>query len=331
MDTGVTTSSILQTLQQLDGHEFEHFVAELWSRRGWNTDVTAQSGDKGIDVIATKAFPYPKKHLIQTKRYRDTNSVSGPELQKYASLKQRENVDEVVIITTSGFTNQAEVIADDFNIKLIDGETLQRLIREMSAEDLVATYADGAEIPDRPYTETISAFESASPTTIVAECDLFRADLVGYEWVTSSDPAVRKPAEFDGPFFAFEFTNLVDYDLRLHPWEDFTVYDDRGRSYTQELRFSRNGYFPGDWQVKQPVIPAAGTAKFAFYVGGVESDVSRIRFRNNTHLLLDEYDREADGLSRADLLRKVEWMMYLSEERKAEVPDLPPELAAAVK
>lgn len=331
MDTGVSTSSIRQTLQQLDGHEFEHFIADLWSRRGWNTEVTAQSGDKGIDVIATKAFPYPKKILIQTKRYCDTNSVSGPELQKYASLKQRENVDEVVIITTSGFTNQADVIADDFNIKLIDGGTLQRLIREMAAEDLVATYADGNEVPDRPYTETISAFEPTSPTTIVAECELFRATLVGYEWVTSSDPTVREPTEFDGPFFAFEFTNLVDYDLSLLPWRDFTVSDDRGRRYTQERRFSRNSYFPGDWQVKQPVIPAAGNAKFAFYVAGVAGDVSKIRFRNDTHLLLDDYDRESDEFSSAELLRTIEWVMFLSEERTADVPDLPPELAAAVK
>jgi hypothetical protein len=331
MDTGVAMSSILQTLQQLDGHEFEHFIADLWSRRGWSTDVTAQSGDKGIDVIATKAFPYPKKVLIQTKRYRDTNSVSGPELQKYASLKQRENVDEVVIITTSGFTNQADIIADDFNIKLIDGETLQRLVGEMAAEDLVATYADGTEIPDGPYTENIGAFESTSPTTIVAECELFRAELVGYEWVTSSDPAVRKPSEFDGPFFAFEFTNLVEYDLSLHPWEDFTVYDDRGRTYTQAMRFSRNSYFPGDWQVKQPILPAAGTAKVAFYVDGVAGDVSKIRFRNNTHLLLDDYDRESDDFSAEDLLRKVEWVMYPAEERTPDVPDLPPELAAVVK
>ncbi|AEH39157.1 restriction endonuclease (plasmid) [Halopiger xanaduensis SH-6] len=331
MGQGRSAASILQLLQQLDGHEFEHFIADLWARRGWNTDVTSQSSDKGIDVIATKAFPYPKKVLIQTKRYRDTNSVSGPELQKYASLKQRENVDEVVVITTSEFTNQAKVIADDFNIKLIDGKTLQRLVGEMSAEDLVATYADGDEIQNHPYTESISTFESQSQTTIVAECELFRADLVGYEWVTSSDPAVQKPTAFDGPFFAFEFTNLVDYDLSLHPWEDFTVYDDRGRSYTQEMRFSRNSYFPGEWQVKQPVIPASGTAKFAFYVGDVESDVSKIRFRNNTHLLLDDYDRESDEFSREDLLQKVEWMMYLSEERKADVPNLPPELADAVK
>ncbi|GAB3669738.1 restriction endonuclease [Halopiger thermotolerans] len=331
MDTGGPAASIRHLLQQLDGHEFEHFIADLWDRRGWNTDVTSKSSDKGIDVVATKAFPYPKKVLIQTKRYRDTNTVSGPELQTYASLKQRENVDEVVVITTSGFTNQAEVIADDFNIKLIDGQTLRRLVGEMSAEDLVATYADGTEIQNSPYTESITAFEAPSRTTITAECELFRADLVGYEWVTSSDPAVEKPTEFDGPFFAFEFTNLVEYDLSLHPWEDFTVYDDRGRSYTQAMRFSRNGYFPGDWQVKQPTIPASGTAKFAFYVADVASDVARIRFGNNAHLLLDDYDRESDEFSRADLLRTVEWTMYLSEERKAEVPDLPPELAAAVK
>ncbi|NGM71109.1 restriction endonuclease [Natronolimnobius sp. AArcel1] len=331
MDTGLPKSAISRPLQQLDGHEFEHFVADLWSRRGWDTEVTSQSSDKGIDVVARKTFPYPKKLLIQAKRYAETNAVSGPELQTYASLKQRENVDEVVVVTTSGFTNQAETIADDFNIKLVDGETLERLVREMGAEDLVAAYADGIDISSHSYTESISAFDSSEPTTVVAECDLFRATLVGYEWVTSSDPDVIEPTEFDGPCFAFELTNLVEYDLVLHPWEDFTVYDDTGQSYTQSLGFSRNSYFPGDWQVAQPRIPASGTAQFAFYVDGVDSAVSRVRFRNTTHLLLEEYDREADGLSRADLLRKVEWMLYLSEAQKDALPGLPPELAAAVK
>lgn len=132
---------VIGTLVELEPLRFEQFIAELWERRGWETEVTDGSGDRGVDVIATQSFPYNKKALLQAKRYRRGNNVSGPELQKYASLKQRSGVDEVVVVTTSQFTEQALELHEEFNIKLVDGHRLVEIIDATSSEDLVKEFA----------------------------------------------------------------------------------------------------------------------------------------------------------------------------------------------
>lgn len=40
-----------------DKAEFEHFVAALWELQHWQTLVTDQSRDGGVDVVATKSYP----------------------------------------------------------------------------------------------------------------------------------------------------------------------------------------------------------------------------------------------------------------------------------
>lgn len=115
--------------------EFEYHVADLWEEQGWNTEITSSTADKGIDVIARKNDIYPEKTLIQAKKYEPGNKVTSSEVQQYSSLKQQENeVDEVIIITTSSFTSNAKARARDLNVKLIDGDGLSKL-REMYMED----------------------------------------------------------------------------------------------------------------------------------------------------------------------------------------------------
>lgn len=137
-----TAEATLRRLQGMDDYDFEHFVADLWSRMGWSTKVSQASVDAGIDVIASKDAPYPQKQLIQAKRYKSTNSVGGPDIQQYASLKhQEDSVDSVVVVTTSSFTNYAEERAEELNVKLVDGDDLVSLIRENEAGDLLERYA----------------------------------------------------------------------------------------------------------------------------------------------------------------------------------------------
>lgn len=115
----------------LSDDEFERLVAKIWEGRGWNTEVTSSSLDKGIDVVAEKNDVYEKKALIQVKNYSEENKVSSKEIQQYASLKQQEdNVDEVILVTKSGFTSHAKDRAQDLNVKLVSGEKLEKLFDE---------------------------------------------------------------------------------------------------------------------------------------------------------------------------------------------------------
>lgn len=133
--------NIKTALQQLDSFDFEHLIADLWDHQGWKTRVLQASNDRGIDVVARRAEPFEQKHLIQAKRYSADNKVGSEEVQQYASLRQQEdNVDAVIVVTTSGFTQQAERVATDVNLKLIDGDNLVNLIQNQNAIDLVSNY-----------------------------------------------------------------------------------------------------------------------------------------------------------------------------------------------
>lgn len=136
-----TDEKLLKTLQEMDEYKFEELVADLWEKRGWDTTVTSGSRDRGVDVIAQKDTPFQQKQLIQAKRYSSTTKVGSPDIQQYSSLKhQKDNVDAVIVVTTSGFTAQAKDTASDLNIKTVDGAQLVSLITELRTDDILQTY-----------------------------------------------------------------------------------------------------------------------------------------------------------------------------------------------
>lgn len=133
----------LSQLRQIDEYEFEHLVADVWEQQGWQTTVTSGSNDRGIDVIAEKGSPFRQKHLIQAKRYSAGNKIGSPDIQQYSSLRQQEDdVDAVVVVTTSSFTPEAERTAQDLNVKLIDGQELCDIIVDSNSQDIVYDFVD---------------------------------------------------------------------------------------------------------------------------------------------------------------------------------------------
>jgi Restriction endonuclease len=169
-ETVDSTAQLQAVLQQMDSYDFEHFVADLWTRMGWDTDVSSAAGDKGVDVVARQSMPYEQLLLIQAKRYGPNTTVGSPDIQQYVSLRQQfEDVDKVLIVTTNEFTQQARETADQLNVKLIDGTRLAKLIENHEALDLVAEYLDFIEPVDESTPEAANAEiledESISTTT----------------------------------------------------------------------------------------------------------------------------------------------------------------------
>jgi restriction endonuclease Mrr len=137
-------SEILNQIRKINEYEFEALVAETWEQYGWETNVTSGSGDQGIDVVATKTLPFEQKVVIQAKRYKKNSPVGSPDIQQYSSLRHQEDgVDAVIVVTTSSFTKQAEQIADNLNVKLIDGETFVTILLEADSEPIIEKHVDG--------------------------------------------------------------------------------------------------------------------------------------------------------------------------------------------
>lgn len=103
--------------------EFENLVGGLYESLGYETRVTSDTADLGIDVWASKE---DEQTAIQAKKYQQDNSVGRETLQKLASTLAKGDADHAVVITTSSFARTAEDYAQEFgsDMEIIDGDEL---------------------------------------------------------------------------------------------------------------------------------------------------------------------------------------------------------------
>lgn len=241
----LTKQEISRRLNTVDGYAFEQFVAELWEQRGWDAKVTSESNDKGIDVIATRSTPYPEKEIIQAKRYHPSNKVGSPELQQYASLNQQErDADKVIVVCTSGFTDGALAIAEDTNVKCVDGVMLAEMISSVNAVELVKKYSHSGELDNAPrVTEQVSqqnedkqeGEKGKGEVTLVSKGDGLSAELTGMgrvEGKVSSGGIFSGETELDGIIVTLKLFNQSDEKKFIELLDSFIFKDKTGTLYT---------------------------------------------------------------------------------------------------
>jgi hypothetical protein len=178
----INREKILNRMQNVEPSKFEELVADLWEYMGYETTVTKNSSDRGLDVIATREFPYEEKNLIQAKRYSST--LSGPELREYVALTQRADVDLVIVVSTSGFTNQAKQEAEEYNIKLVNGKTLTQMLIDNNVVDLVRDYTDeieSTEIQTKKLPNPLDSSYTRDIQATVGEGESLSIEIVGYD------------------------------------------------------------------------------------------------------------------------------------------------------
>jgi restriction endonuclease Mrr len=112
-----------QTIQRLDGRDFEIQVARLFSDMGYQVKVTTHNG--GVDVWA---FKEERKVVIQCKHW---NKQVGPDVIRDLNGSQhRKEASEAIVVTSSTFSEEAVAEAREAGIRLIDGVELVRLYGE---------------------------------------------------------------------------------------------------------------------------------------------------------------------------------------------------------
>jgi hypothetical protein len=114
------------SLSQLRGMKpinFEHRVAEMYSKLGCKKEITDKAaGDGGIDIILRKMG---KKYLVQCKRYSEKNTIKVGVVRELMGVVASENADGGWVVTTSTFTKAAKDFAKKNKIlKLIDSSDL---------------------------------------------------------------------------------------------------------------------------------------------------------------------------------------------------------------
>lgn len=123
----------MERLLSMDPRQFEYLVKDLVEKMGYeNAEVTASSGDGGVDVTANIEVGITSvKEVIQVKRHsrttppKDLDALRGS-LYRFGAIRG-------TLITTSGFSNRTKEAALDSRaqpITLIDGEKLVDLLIE---------------------------------------------------------------------------------------------------------------------------------------------------------------------------------------------------------
>ena len=114
------------TVDEMEGHEFEHFCAGLLRGSGFDeVVVTKGSGDFGVDILAQKEGI---TYAIQCKRYESTVGVHAV-LEVFAGKAYYDKMVGVVL-TNQYFTAPAVEAATKLNILLWDGDYLQAMLEE---------------------------------------------------------------------------------------------------------------------------------------------------------------------------------------------------------
>lgn len=121
-------------ITHMDPYAFEHLVARLLSKMGYNNImVTQRASDEGIDVVGDVAVGIMEvRTAIQVKRV--ASNVGRPVVSQFrGDMLAMEDIDQGMIITTAGFSQGAKDVArlpNTIPIILIDGDQLAELLIE---------------------------------------------------------------------------------------------------------------------------------------------------------------------------------------------------------
>jgi len=123
----------------MDQSEFGQFVAALWERQGWQTQV---KNDDGKTFVAVQRPSTGEEGLLWAI---PDGEVGGQQVQQFAKLCQQYEVSESAIVTAGTVSDHAEKVSQGSGVELLDGEGVARILKQKEWTDLADEYGDGGD------------------------------------------------------------------------------------------------------------------------------------------------------------------------------------------
>jgi len=123
IDTVESPSS--NPLDGMNWRDFELLVGEHFRREGFVVEETAGGADGGVDLIAMKNG---EKYLIQCKQWK-AYKVGVKVVRELLGVMVGDAATGGFVVTSGNFTRDAVIFAKDNNITLLDGKSLQRMMK----------------------------------------------------------------------------------------------------------------------------------------------------------------------------------------------------------
>ena len=104
------------------GINFEKECSFILQNNGWKTEFTPKSGDQGADIIANKG---KVKLVIQCKYYE--KPVGNDAVQQIISAKSFFDATIAAVVSKSGYTKSAELLAEKTTVLLLSTADLSEI------------------------------------------------------------------------------------------------------------------------------------------------------------------------------------------------------------
>lgn len=138
----------IETIRNLSWRRFEELVGEAYRQIGYSVVGNTSSGaDGGVDLIAQKDG---ETILIQCKQWK-AYKIGVKTVREMFGLFNSERANEVHIITSGEFTDEAKDFARNKPIKLINGPMLIQLVERAKA----ATTLKDSSVGESPRTHAV--------------------------------------------------------------------------------------------------------------------------------------------------------------------------------
>lgn len=113
-----------ELLHSLPPRKFEELIASVFRQSGFEVELTPETRDGGIDIIAVQksGFAGSSLHLIECKRYLPHNTVGIGIVQRLLGVVEQHRATKGIVVTTSSFTRDAIVVAESAKHRLVLNE-----------------------------------------------------------------------------------------------------------------------------------------------------------------------------------------------------------------
>ncbi len=109
---------------KMTGQTFEAFLAEVFQERGYGVEITAKTGDQGVDLIISRQGT---RVAVQAKGYVG-HPVGNGAVQEVHAGKAFHGCQVAALVTNSRYTDSARELAERIHCVLIDGSQIPDLI-----------------------------------------------------------------------------------------------------------------------------------------------------------------------------------------------------------
>jgi len=123
--------------QEMDRAEFGQFVAALWKRQGWQTQIKR---DDGRTFVAVQRPETGEEGLIWAVA---DGEIGGQQVKQFQSLCDEHGVAERAIVTGGAVSDHAEKVAKGTGVELLDGEGIRTVLERKGLTDLAKQYRGG--------------------------------------------------------------------------------------------------------------------------------------------------------------------------------------------